>query len=293
MLPDTKGESMAIRHLQTSLLAASFAAFAAGCGPKNVEPVKPPTGWHQEEGWSMSCYFPPEWGALNELDRRAMRATALDDMLSQWNGSREDGISFKADRLEEVEIVLLGRPEKIEAIVSANTKQCEKVATGAGDASAWESWLKSLPAKLTEGECLQPLDYTMFDYLDLGSGWQRPLSICEGDKVRVSGTLRDKYRVEDGGPWINVAGDASKPTVGDESLPCNLEGCNLGMLVLRFTSESGVETILPVTDGEIMFTAPDHGTIDYRINDEKYFDNIWFKNGGIVDHTAIEISPAK
>ncbi|MEC7949433.1 MAG: hypothetical protein VX265_17830 [Myxococcota bacterium] len=282
---------MADRHLQTSLLAASFVA-TMGCGPKNTAPVKPPTGWHQEEGWTLSCYFPPDWGALPELERRAMRATALDDMISQWNGSKEDGIAFKADRLEEVEIVLLGRPEKIEEIVTANLKQCETVATGSGEAAAWESWLTALPGKLTEGECLQPLDYTMFDYLDIGSGWQRPLSICEGDKVRVSGTLKDKYRAEDGGPWINVEGDPDRPTVGDTSLPCNLEGCNYGMLVLRFTSEEGVETILPVTGGSIVFTAPSHGTIDYRINDEKYFDNIWFKNGGIIDHTAIEISPA-
>jgi hypothetical protein len=283
---------MAIRRLQISLLAASFVCFAAGCGPKNVEPVMPFIGWQTEEAWTMSCYFPPNWGSMNELDRRAMRATALDDMLSQWNGSREDGISFKANRLEELEIVLLGRPQKIEAIVTANLQQCQAVATGTKDAGSWESWLASLPATLTEGECMQPLDYTMFDYLDIGSGWQRPLSICEGDRVKVSGTLRDKYRVEDGGPWINVEGDASKPTVGDESVPCNLEGCNMGMLVLRFTSEDGVATILPVTGGQIIFTAPAHGTIDYRINDEKYFDNIWFKNGGIIDRTAIEIGPA-
>ena len=280
---------MAIRPVPSRLLAIAVATSA--CGPKNVEPVKPPTGWHQEEGWAMSCYFPPDWGALPKLERQAMRATALDDMITQWNGSREDGISFKEDRIEEVEIVLLGRPEKIEAIVSANLKQCEQVAKG-GDASAWASWHKALPAKLTEGECLQPLDYTMFDYLDIGAGWQRPLSICEGDKVRVSGTIKDKYRVEDGGPWINVEGDPARPTVGDEAMPCNLEGCNFGMLVMRFTSEDGVETIVPVTGGQIIFTAPAHGTIDYRINDEKYFDNIWYKSGGIVDHTAIEIGPA-
>ena len=281
---------MAIRHVHTRLLAITMTATA--CGPKNVEPVKPPTGWHQEEGWTMACYFPPDWGSLPKLERQSMRATALDDMITQWNGSREDGISFKAERIEEVEVVLLGRPEKIEAIVAANLKQCEKVATGGGDASAWASWHKALPGKLTEGECLQPLDYTMFDYLDIGAGWQRPLSICEGDRVKVSGTIKDKYRVEDGGPWINVEGDPARPTVGDESLPCNLEGCNLGMLVLRFTSDDGVVTILPVTGGEIVFTAPAHGTIDYRINDDKYFDNIWFKNGGIVDHTAIEIGPS-
>ena len=47
-------------------------AFALGCGGKKTE-APPPVGWHQEEGWTLSCYFPPEYDKLNELDRSTPR----------------------------------------------------------------------------------------------------------------------------------------------------------------------------------------------------------------------------
>lgn len=278
-------------NMRPALIAA---AGLVACGPKKVEPVAPPVGWHQEaEGWQFSCYFPKDWEQLNLTDRKMARSEALDELISQWNGSREDGISFNADRIEEVETVLLGRPDKIEALVAANNKKCVAVSTGQAGVDTWESWLRGIPAQLTAGECMSPpLDYTMFDYLDIGTGWQRPLGICKDDKIRISGTLKDKYQIEDGGPWINVLGDPDKPTAGEEGLPCNMEGCYLGMLVFRYVGDDGAEIIKPVEGGELVFTAPDHGTISYRINDEQYYDNKWFKGGGIVDHTAIEVSPA-
>jgi hypothetical protein len=271
----------------------ALAALAA-CGPKKVEPVAPPVGWHQEaEGWQFACYFPPDWEQLPSGERKVARSNALDEMLKQWTGGREDGVAFKEERAEEVETVLLGRPDKIEAIVATNNKHCVAASTGQAGMDAWESWLRAVPAQLTAGECMTPpLDYTMFDYLEIGAGWQRPLGICKDDKVRISGTLKDKYQVEDGGPWINVLGDPDKPTAGDDALPCNLEGCYFGMLVFRFVSDYGVEMIKPVEGGELIFTAPEHGTISYRINDEQFYDNKWYKSGGIVDHTAIEVSPA-
>ena len=64
----------------------------------------------------------------------------------------------------------------------------KQVATGQATADQWQSWLRALPGKLTAGECMLPLDYTMFDYLEIGTGWQRPLSICQGNKIRISGT---------------------------------------------------------------------------------------------------------
>lgn len=275
------------------LLAGGF-AITAGCGKKNAAPPAPPVGWHQEaEGWQFACYFPPDWGAMNEMDRKMARASVLDEMITQWRGEREDGVTFKEDRIEELETTLLGRPTAIEGVATANLKHCMSVSTGKADPSPWKSWHSELPALLTEGECLTPFDYTMFDYLDIGTSWQRVMPICQGDRVRISGTINDKYRVSDDGPWITVAGDPNQPTGGDTDLPCNLEGCFAGMLVVKFASEDGVETILPVHDGQLIFEAPEHGEISYRINDGTYYDNTWFTNGGIVDHTAIEISPTK
>ena len=69
-----------------------------------------------------------------------------------------------------------------------------------------------------------------------------------------------------------------------------MEGCHPGTLVMKYTTQSGVETLYPVSP-ELIFEAPEHGTIEYRINDDTFFDNVWFKNGSIIDHTAIEVSP--
>jgi hypothetical protein len=259
----------------------------ASCGKKNTTPAPPPVGWHQEEGWTMSCYFPPDYAQMNLSTRRLERSKILDEILSQWNGSREDGVSFDEDTILSVETVLLGRPEKIEAFSHSNLTECKKVATG-GTASAWGSWARALPGKLTAGECLVPFDFTMFDYLAIDTGWQRALPICQGDIVRISGTASDKFRISDRGPWINVKGDTSQSPSGE--LPCSLEGCHPGTLVLRFVSESGVENMYAVGE-QLIFTAPEHGEISYRINDTTMYDNIWYTRGGLTDHTAIEISP--
>jgi hypothetical protein len=284
-LPDS-GETMtASARLLLPLVAA------LGCGDKNVAPAPPPVGWHQEEGWTAACYYPPDWGKMADTDRMMARGKALDGIMEQWSGKRADGVSFDENMLENVETVLLGRPEKIEAVVQENLNNCKQTMGAGAGTTGWEDWVRSLPGKLTAGECLSPLDYTMFDYLDIGTGWQRPLPICKGDRVRISGTVADKYRISDKGPWITVEGDTGAPATGG-SLPCNIEGCLMGQLVARFVSEDGIESVFPV-GSEKVFTAPAHGELSYRINDDTFFDNTWFKSGSIIDHTAIEISPVE
>jgi len=262
----------------------------ASCGPKDTTPAAPVVGWHQEEGWSIACYHPPDFNQFNVTERRIARQEALEAIQSQWLGTRQDGISFSESAVDELDTTLLSRPDNIEFVSQKNLEFCKQVAGGA-DTGSWESWLRGLSAQLTEGVCTTPLDYTMFDYLDIGEGWQRPLGICQGDRVRVSGTSNDKYRIADSGPWINVAGDLDQPALGAD-LPCNFEGCYQGQLILRFVSSSGVESILPVGE-ELIFEAPEHGEISYRINDETFYDNTWFQNGSLVDHTSIEVSPAQ
>lgn len=247
-------------------------------------------GWQTQEGWAGECYYPPQWDTMNDSDRRMARANTLDEMLKQWNGSKGDGIDLGEDTAMDVETTLLGRPEDVEDVAAQNLIYCQKAMVGGGS-SEWKSWLKGLPAVLTAGECRQPLDYTMFDYLSIGTGWQRPLSICQGETIRLSGTVKDKFRVTDDGPWINVEGDPDSVVAGTE-LPCNVEGCFQGQLIMKFVADSGWEKIEPV-GAELTFTAPEHGTISYRINDDVFHDNEWYKSRGIEDHTAIEVSPAK
>ena len=246
-----------------------------------------PVGWVEAKDSAQACYYQPKWDTFNEIDRRMKRSEAMDEVLNQWRGQRNDGVSFDEDLIDEVETVLLGRPEKIEAFVASNTEKCL-----ANNSSAWNSWAKGLKATLTAGECNTPLDYTMFDYLDIGTGWQRPLKICKGDRIRISGSAKDQYRLSDDSPWITVVGDPEQPTMSPE-WPCNLEGCTAGMLMMRFVGKgSGIESIVPVGT-EAFFTAPEDGVISYRINDTSFYDNTWHKSGSVIDHTAIEVSPAK
>ncbi len=245
----------------------------------------PPAGWNPTDEGKPDCYYPPVWSEFNETERRIKRAESLDEVLMQWRGERNDGVQFDATIVERAETTLLGRPERIEEVVAQNAELCQ-----AGNTGAWKSWAKSLPSVLTVGECNTPLDYTMFDYLDIAAGWQRPLPICKGNRVVIKGSGGDKYRIQDDGPWINVNGDSAQSTTGTD-WPCNMEGCLAGMLMGKFVGESGMENIF-VVGTETVFTAPEHGEISYRINDKVFYDNAWFKSGGLIDHTAIEVSPA-
>jgi hypothetical protein len=266
-------------------------ALLVGCPKKPKGPVAPIVGWHKEaEGWKFECFHPADFGAMDEVQRKLKRAETLDAMIAQWKGDREDGISFEAGLIDEIETTLFGDMTKVETVATKNLEFCIAASTG-GSVDGWNSWLNGLSAQLTEGECFNHFDYTMYDYLEIDTGWQRSMPICKEDKIRISGTSKDKFRLTDKGGWITVAGDEGDPSGGSE-LPCNIEGCYRGMLVMQFTTDAGVETIYPVGT-ELIFTAPENGTLSYRVNDDTFYDNTWYQGGGIIDHASVEISPAR
>ncbi|MFZ5475491.1 MAG: hypothetical protein ACOZNI_01845 [Myxococcota bacterium] len=261
---------------------------------KPAAPPPPPVGWWREAGtkktpgWKGDCYFPPNWDKLGEGDRKLERQKALEAMKSQWLGQRDDGVTIDAGAVDELETVLLGRPQLIEAVVGQNRDQCVAFMKG-GDLGAWQSWHASMAPKLSKGECVQPLTYTVFDYLDIGKSWQRPIQVCKGDKVHIWATTKDRYRISDDGDWINVEGiPGTKPTESD--WPCNIEGCQIGMLVGKFEPEEGATVIFPI-GGDHVFVAPENGTVSYSINDNAWYDNKWFKSATIEDRTAVTIEP--
>jgi hypothetical protein len=258
------------------------------CKTKNVEPAAPIVGWHQEEGWQGACYFPPNWEEMGSGDRRMERQNTLQAMMSQWRGDRGDGVSFDPKAIENTETVLLGSPDKTEQVAEENIAACQE-AMRSGKTSGWGAWLVALPGRLTEGECRRPFDYTLYDYLDIGRDWQIPVSVCKENRVRITGSAIDFYRVADRGPWINVAGDADQPARGAD-YPCTLEGCLVGQLIMRFTGDSGLVTVLPVGE-ERIYEVPEHGKIEVMINDTSYFDNIFKIEGGMQHHTSIEYYP--
>lgn len=264
-------------------------ALVFGCGGKKTE-APPPVGWHQEEGWSMQCYFPPDYESLSMMDRKLKRGEVLDGMIAQWDGSQTGGTYFGERTVEMMETILLGEPEKIEQVSRENLTQCKSVASG-GSKDSWISWLNGQPAILTAGQCNRPFVDTVFDYVNISTEWEREFSICKDNKIEISAAPKDRFQITEGGDWITVEGDLNQSAQGT-NLPCNLEGCFKGQLVLRFTSEDGIETILPVGNG-IIFTAPAHGTISYTINDDTFFDNKWYQAGGLIDHASIELAPAE
>jgi hypothetical protein len=272
------------------LLLVSF----ADAKPKKSKgpPPPPPVGWYKEEGWSGECYAPPDFEKLGEGDRKIARQQALEAMTAQWRGQKGEDVLFSDALVEDLETVLLGRPVKIEGVARTNRDACVAFRKG-GSVDDWQATLRALPAKLTEGECPNPpLTYQVFDYLNLGQSWQRPIGVCEGDKVQIIATVKDRYRISDDGAWINVEGDPAAAAPTGSEWPCNLEGCKAGQLVGKFTSVNGVDVIFPI-GAEKVFVAPSHGTVSYSINDTVWYDNRYFKNAAIEDRTAITIQPGE
>lgn len=277
------------RLMPLALLIAPLAS----CGEKQVEEAPPPVGWFAEELWKGECYFPPNFDDVEAAEgtsaRRMARQEALEAMKMQWSGGKDDGVSLDSGAIEDLDTILLGDPGKIEEVTQRNLEQCKQVMGAGGSTDAWNSWLRGLPAVLTAGECpTPPHRNTLFDYLDIGYGWQIPVSMCEGDTAIITGTLNDKYRVSDDGDWITVEGVPGAPAMGDDYL-CTTENCLEGMLIGRYVTEDGYEEIFPI-GAEASYTATRHGTLTVTINDTTYFDNKYFSNGGIDDHTGITIS---
>lgn len=264
-------------------------AILLACGGKKTE-APPPVGWHQEEGWSIQCYFPPQFEALAQMDRKLKRMDTLDGMMAQWDGTETGGTHFGERTVEMMETILLGEPEKVEQVARENLTYCKSVATG-GSKDEWMSWLNGQPALLTAGQCNRPFVDTVFDYVNITTEWEREFTVCKDNRIEIKVSGKDKFQITEGGDWITVAGDPNQSAQGT-NLPCNTEGCLRGQLVLRFTSEDGIETILPIGTN-IVFTAPAHGTLSYTINDDSFFDNKWYQAGGLIDHASVELSPAE
>ena len=222
--------------------------FLAACGPKKKVVVeKPKVGWVHEEASSTACYYPPNFEKLDTLERKEAQSAAFDAIVEQWRGSKNDGVKIREELIEGVETVLLGDMSKVEITVKDNLSYCKQYASSKSSLPQWQSWVSGLPSKLTEGECNYHFRDTVLDYVEVDTEWMpaSPLRICKGDKIQITAAPKDRYRIDEGGPWITVQGNLDVPTAGSESHPCNTEGCFAGQLILRFKSES-MEEVIPV-----------------------------------------------
>lgn len=271
------------------LVFASPAAMAGKKKKKDKGPAK--VGWVDKEGWAGACYHPPDWEAMGVGDRKLARSAAMDDLMSQWTGQRGDGVQFPDKHTTNIETVMFAKSERVETIAAENLDHCKAFMQGKESLSDWESWLIAIPGELTEGECpYAPLDYTLFDYLDIFNGWQIPANVCKGDHIKIHGTENDYFKYTKDSEWINVGGDTNSPTAS--GFECNVEGCFEGMLIMKFTGDSGIEKILPVGI-ETTFLAPEHGQIKVMINDKEFNDNVWKVDSGLEHHTGIEYAPVE
>ena len=137
----------------------------------------------------------------------------------------------------------------------------------------------------------QPLSGYSDGQLEIDMDFANAFPICKGDVIKIAGSINDQYRISDSSEWININGDLNSPSLGNAELPCNIEGCFDGMLILKFTDRDDRETVYPVGQ-ELIFKAPQDGKITYGINDDTFYDNQWYQNGRLIDHTSITISPA-
>jgi hypothetical protein len=262
-------------------------------GPASAKKPKassaPIVGWHREAGWTADCWYPPDFGPMAEGVKRMAWQETRDAIVGQWRGERNDGVSLNAQHVENLETILLSKADRIESVAKDNLEQCKAAVAPGGSNSAWESWLVSTAERLTEGECpYAPLDYTAFNYLNINAEWQNSLPVCRGDHIIIHGTDADYYQLEAGGPYINVAGDPNGKVTS--SMPCNIEGCVKGALILQFTSDSGVSQVVPI-GLEADFVVPEHGHIMVMINDDTLADNKYKVEKGMEHHTGIEIKP--
>lgn len=256
---------------------------------KDKGPAGPIVGWHRESGWTADCWYPPDFSVMSEGAKRMSWQETRDAIVGQWRGERNDGVVLNDKHVESLETVILSKADRIETVAKGNLEQCKTAVSGAGN-GAWEAWLVTTAGQLTEGECpYAPMDYTLFNYLSVTSEWQVSTPVCRGDKIIVHGTEGDYFQLTAGGPWLNVAGDPSQPAVA--GLPCNIEGCLRGQLVMRFTSDSHVTQVIPIGIST-EFLVPEHGRIEVMINDDTLDDNKFKIEKGLEHHTGIEIKPA-
>jgi hypothetical protein len=268
--------------------AALLLAQVSEAKPKVLAPTYT-VGWNKIGPAGGQCYMPPDWASLGPGDKKLQYNQVRNEMMSQWRGEKDDGVHFEDKAIENLETTLLAVADRVETVSTQNWEQCKKAFEGGGT-GPWEAWFDGLRATLTVGECpTPPLDYQLFDYLSLNSGWQIPVGVCKGDHIKITASPQDSFQIVDKGPWLHADGDSANPA--PQGFPCTEEACHPGEVIAKFTSKTGTEIIFPV-GFETEWSVPDHGTVSVMINDNSMTDNKYRVESGIESHLQITYGPA-
>lgn len=265
--------------------------FLLSCGPKKSPAVDaaPTTGWQMEEGWSGSCFVPPDYDAVQDLELRTkMQKDTIGAMALQWVGARRDGVSFDADVAEETRDYLLVHPDRAADIAAQNLEHCLGVMRDGGTTSSWGSWLVELHSDLAEEDCPEPLEDT-FHTLDLKAGWQLDIDLCAGQEYVVRAPASEYFYLTDPGPDFTVEGIAD-PLPPEGALCREVAGCKWGQLVGRFESESGEVEVFPI-GAEKELVALEAGRLSVAINDDDPEHNVYRIVSGVQDGVTVEVRP--
>jgi hypothetical protein len=285
----------------------------AACPKKTIEPEAPPLGWVTRG--SLQCYAPPDFAAeTNELRRKQLRSDTWSQLHAGFSGQVEGAQQMESERIDALELVLLGYPDRIEPFSRQTFERCSEVGKG-GDAEAFATWLHKSAKRLSAGDCNRPLVYEVHDNIKIESGWHQRYHMCEGDKITIEvGSGAFLYTVYDTGEfernvYHGILGDMVNPVT--PGAPC--QDCRAGELLMRFEADSGGDEIFPFmplppdTDFDVLYAehedsghkfaieyeAPEHGYISFRINDDTYYDNLFFEDPkrGYIEYIPFDIYP--
>jgi hypothetical protein len=261
------------------------------CGPKKLPEVEagPTSGWHIEQGWSGSCFLPPDFAAIEDAELRdKMRADTVRAMVLQWEGSRRDGVNFDADMSDRVGVLLEAVPERVSPVAAENYELCVEVMRDDTTTSRWGRWVQDLHQDLEDAACPNPLEDT-FHTLEVNRGWQLNVELCAGEAYRIKATTTELFQLRPDGDWIGVEGEPE--LLPPEGAYCReVAGCAWGQLVVRFEGDDGSVQLIPV-GGDYEGVAPRAGTLSLAINDDDHSDNRWRVVDGVQDGVTLEVRP--
>ena len=273
------------------VLSAGCARAPTDTGASGKEAA--PQGYFRIKGHT--CYAPPDFTTMGRSEAQSTRLTAYDQAKRRWAGEVEPAFKLSDRQLSELEAVYLNRPEDLGPMLAIDLTLCQQWANGNLDLDTYGTELVAQSRAVGKGRC-EPTAFTLIsNHLLVDKSWQVEIPLCKDQRVVVSlSNARYSITYSDQVPteqvrWISADGDPDSTNL--DGAPCQSQGCKPGMVVGRFVPQVGDPIIFPVGKS-LTYTAPAHGDLSFRINDDSFYDNRFFQEKQVFDFLVIEVRPA-